>query len=240
LGPFGVDINTKDGGMIGTVFTYVRGFDTMLANLVDLGRETTLLVFGDKSQGGMSASLGRLGGNQVAEPVEATFLGTPPCIRYQYKNIRLVYMPFIDQHNYDTLLCCTDFNIVRGEDSLARAVLSGRPFIWNAYIQDENYQLVKVRAFLDTFRPYYSDNPEIFDEYSALMLEFNSASAESSNQATKERYGSFFKKLQKYEHFTNYIYYIIAGSCNLITKFCNFLDNYREDLNEGNSGNQGG
>lgn len=205
-----------DNQLVGTVFTYERGFDTLISDLADLGRETALLVFGDKSRRGISATLGRLG---------VDVLDTRQ-YKYQYKNIQLLYMPFIDQHSYDALLCCADFNIVRGEDSLARAVLSGRPFIWNAYIQDEKYQLVKVRALLETMRGYFDDE-DIFAAYSALMLDFNGAPAESLHQATSERYGSFFKNLKKYDRSAAAIYYFMLRNCNLISKFCDFLDGYQ-------------
>ena len=50
-----------------------------------------------------------------------------------------------------------DFLFVRGEDSLSRAALSGLPFVWQAYKQDENYQLVKVNALLEQMKPYFSE-----------------------------------------------------------------------------------
>ena len=202
-----------DGQLIGTVFTYERGFDTLISDLVDFGRDTTLLVFGDKSRRGMSATLERAGCGGAYQ-------------RGVCKNIRLIYMPFIDQHDYDTLLCCTDFNIVRGEDSLARALLSGKPFIWNAYIQDEKYQLVKVNALLKTMRPYFDDDG-VFAAYSGLMRRFNNAPAESSRQTTTERYGAFFKNLKKIEHYASAIYYFMHRNCNLITKFSDFLRRYQ-------------
>jgi len=217
-------VRGDDNQLVGTIFTYERGFDTLISDLVDFGKETTLLVFGDKSRRGMSATLERLaGGAEVAGD-----RGRSP-LRHQYrvyKNIRVVYMSFIDQHSYDTLLCLTDFNIVRGEDSLARAALSGKPFIWNAYIQDEKYQLVKVKALLQTMRPYFGDD-DAFAAYSDLMLKFNDAPAESLSQITSERYDTFFKNLQKYGHSADAIYYFILRNCNLISKFSDFLSGYQ-------------
>jgi len=207
-----------DGQLVGSIFTYERGFDTLLGDLVDYGRETTLLIFGDKSQLGMLATLSRLG---IDMPPRPQFHP-----QYRYKNIRLIYMPFIDQHSYDALLCCTDFNIVRGEDSLARAVLSGRPFIWQAYIQDEKYQLVKVKALLETLKPYFEDEGA-FAAWAGLMMAFNDTAAESPRQTTPERYGDFFKNLKKNAHSAFGIYYIMLRNCNLISRLCSFLDGYR-------------
>ena len=45
-------------------------------------------------------------------------------------------------------MALSDLLFVRGEDSLARAVQLGKPFLWQAYRQENDYQLVKVEAFL--------------------------------------------------------------------------------------------
>jgi hypothetical protein len=58
------------------------------------------------------------------------------------------FFKFFPQEEYDDLLSVTDFNFVRGEDSWARACLSAKPFFWHAYFQKDNYQQVKVKAFL--------------------------------------------------------------------------------------------
>jgi len=217
----------EDNLMIGTIFTYERGFDTLLSDLIDFGRETLLLVFGEKSQRGMSSTLGRLGVDVGGGDGGVT----KDKRRYQRrvcKNIQLIYMPFVSQHTYDTLLCCTDFNIVRGEDSLARAVLSGKPFIWNAYIQDDNYQHVKVAALLNTLRQYFSNAAaDVFAAYSDLMMKFNEAPSESPLQTTSERYDIFFKNLQAHERAGACLCDSMLRNCDLVSKFCDFLDGYR-------------
>ena len=231
LNKYGLNhIKPEDNTLIGTIFTYERGFDLLLAHVGDLEYTTTLLVFGEKSQRGMSATLGRLGVDvvNVINNGEQRTDKPYPCQRYVYKNTQIIYMPFVNQHAYDTLLCCTDFNIVRGEDSLARAVLSGKPFIWNAYIQDEKYQRVKVEALLKTLRPYFDDE-NLFTAYSDLMTKFNDAPAESPEQTTSERYDIFFKNLKKLEHTSERIYYFMLRNCNLVSKFCTFLDKYQTD-----------
>jgi uncharacterized repeat protein (TIGR03837 family) len=49
---------------------------------------------------------------------------------------------------FDALLRDTDLNIVRGEDSLVRALWARRPFVWHAYVQDDGAQHEKIDAFL--------------------------------------------------------------------------------------------
>ena len=66
-------------------------------------------------------------------------------------------IPFLQQEEFDEFLLKMDFLFVRGEDSLSRAALFGLPFVWQAYKQDENYQLVKVNALLEQMKPYFSE-----------------------------------------------------------------------------------
>ena len=64
-------------------------------------------------------------------------------------------LAFLPQTEWDAVLCRSHLLFIRGEDSLSRACLLGRPFVWHAYPQTEDYQLVKVRALLERMRPYF-------------------------------------------------------------------------------------
>ena len=57
-----------------------------------------------------------------------------------------LWMP---QLHYDALLASCDLNFVRGEDSLARALLAGRAFVWQIYPQADGAHAAKLEAFLD-------------------------------------------------------------------------------------------
>jgi uncharacterized repeat protein (TIGR03837 family) len=54
----------------------------------------------------------------------------------------------VGQEDYDRLLWCCDFNVVRGEDSFVRAQWAGRPLIWHIYEQDDDAHWAKLDAFL--------------------------------------------------------------------------------------------
>jgi hypothetical protein len=41
-----------------------------------------------------------------------------------------------------------DLNVVRGEDSIVRAVWAGKPLIWQIYPQTEDTHLIKLEAWL--------------------------------------------------------------------------------------------
>ena len=66
-------------------------------------------------------------------------------------NIQLLSIPFVSQDEYDWVLSQCDFNIVRGEDSFIRAQLTGKPFIWHIYPQEDSAHEVKLAAFLDLY-----------------------------------------------------------------------------------------
>ena len=75
-------------------------------------------------------------------------------------------LAFLPQDEWDKTLYSSDFLFIRGEDSLSRACLSGKPFVWHAYPQSEMYHLVKVRALLDRMEPFFSkENFRLIRDY---------------------------------------------------------------------------
>ncbi len=50
---------------------------------------------------------------------------------------------------YDELLWLCDQHLVRGEDSLSRAVLTGKPFLWQAYPQSDEAHEKKILALIN-------------------------------------------------------------------------------------------
>jgi uncharacterized repeat protein (TIGR03837 family) len=88
----------------------------------------------------------------------------PPHIRYQP-------LPWLSQTEYDTLLCCCDLNLVRGEDSFVRAQWAGRPFLWNIYAQEDGVHQEKLNSFLARF--LHGAPPSMCEALRALMLTWN-------------------------------------------------------------------
>lgn len=62
--------------------------------------------------------------------------------------LRIARIPFVEQTRFDALLWGCDLNIVRGEDSLVRALWAGRPMIWQPYPQEDQAHLDKLDALL--------------------------------------------------------------------------------------------
>ena len=65
--------------------------------------------------------------------------------------LSVTLLPFLTQPDYDLLLAACDLNLVRGEDSFVRAQWAGRPLVWHIYPQEDDYQRVKLTAFLDRY-----------------------------------------------------------------------------------------
>lgn len=65
--------------------------------------------------------------------------------------LRALALPAFTQRDYDLLLWSCDLNLVRGEDSFVRAQWAGRPFLWQAYPQDDNAHAAKLAAFQQRF-----------------------------------------------------------------------------------------
>lgn len=63
-------------------------------------------------------------------------------------NVRIHHTPFVSQTDFDRLLWSADLNIVRGEDSLVRALWAARPMIWQPYPQDDSTHVLKLNAWL--------------------------------------------------------------------------------------------
>ena len=77
------------------------------------------------------------------------------------RNRELIQLPYMNQPDWDKMMRQCSALIIRGEESMSRACLSGIPFIWQAYPQTEEYHLVKVKALLERMKPHF--DKEAFD-----------------------------------------------------------------------------
>ena len=94
-------------------------------------------------------------------------------------NVHCTVVPMTGHSGYDQTLLKCDFNLVRGEDSIARAMHTGHPFLWQIYPQDEGAHIVKLNAFLDCMeRTLQAQNAALGTETSACS---NSSANSSSN-----------------------------------------------------------
>jgi uncharacterized repeat protein (TIGR03837 family) len=99
----------------------------------------------------------------VADQQIERFLGHPLATGTEATRGRLTLRRFalLAQDDYDRLLWSCDLNFVRGEDSWVRAHWADRPFIWQAYPQQDGAQSRKLDAFLERFARAAGPIPEI-------------------------------------------------------------------------------
>lgn len=131
-----------------TVFSYERDFTRIVADLAGTQRPVLALVAAGRGAGPFFDAWNRAG-----KPFPARAL------------------PMLAQTDWDALLVASDFSIVRGEESFARAILAGNPFLWQCYPFGTGGQLPKVQAFLDVMARYVE--PDAFAAYERTTLAFN-------------------------------------------------------------------
>ena len=63
--------------------------------------------------------------------------------------LALHWLKPMPQSEFDELLWVCDLNLVRGEDSLVRAIWAGKPWLWHIYPQDDGAHADKLNALMD-------------------------------------------------------------------------------------------
>jgi len=118
------------GERLVSVFCYPGApLDRLVASLAADGRPTAIATAPGAATGAARAALAMAGDGAAT--------------------LRQVALPWLAQAGYDRLLWACDLNFVRGEDSWVRAHWAGRPFIWQAYPQDDGAHGAKIAAFLE-------------------------------------------------------------------------------------------
>lgn len=131
-------------------------------------------------------------------------------LQMQLQRLTIFIIPFLDQTDYDRLLCICDINFVRGEDSFVRAQYATNSFIWNTYPQTDQAHWQKLDAFLDLYTLtmpfdmknsvqqlwyYWNGRGEIDGK---VLLHFFSLT-----ESFKKYNKSWFEQLAKQQHLTS-------------------------------------
>ncbi len=93
-------------------------------------------------------------------------------------------LPYLNQNQWDKMMKECSALVIRGEESMSRACLSGIPFIWHAYPQSDEYQLVKVKALLERMRQHFEQAD--FEIVEKAWLDINGANSMSFPGLTRE------------------------------------------------------
>ena len=120
----------------------------------------------------------------IYSPVGMSFKSAQKSFIKKERNFELKELPYLSQKEWDSFVLSCDFLMVRGEDSFSRACLSGIPFLWNVYVQDGEFQLVKAHAFLKRMEPFFEE--EDFELYKKLTLVYNRTSFASDTPLAPE------------------------------------------------------
>ena len=125
-----------DGARLVSLFCYEPpGLDQMLSRFAAGPGPIHLLVTAGRAADGVRAAIeNRNRGNSLWNSASL---------------LRVDYLPHITQPDFDHLLWACDFNFVRGEDSLVRALWAGKNFVWHIYPQHDDAHRAKLSAFLD-------------------------------------------------------------------------------------------
>ena len=96
-------------------------------------------------------------------------------------NVRIHPLPWLTQLDFDHLLMCCELNLVRGEDSLVRAIWAGRPFLWQIYPQHDGAHATKFAAFLT--RASQAAEPAVAEAIRRAAWRWNHLSTTADHEA---------------------------------------------------------
>lgn len=196
---------------IGTIFSYEHNFENLIEYILNLKEEYLLLIMGEKSKESFRKSM------------DENFIQIEEW-NFKKDNLEILFMPFVTQEKYDEIISVTDFNFVRGEESLARAALSGIPFIWHAYLQEDMVHMDKVNAFLEIFSHYAKDKKK-FEKYYNIVYNYNCRIKNDFEKLKKESYAYFFNEIDEIRGWSENFSIFLNEKCNLVEKLLYFINN---------------
>ena len=85
----------------------------------------------------------RVTAGRATQALRQALLGWSEPPRFSIKEL-----PYLSHSAFDAMLGEQDLNLVRGEDSLIRAIWAGKAFLWQIYPQDDGVHHAKLDAFL--------------------------------------------------------------------------------------------
>ena len=122
------------GERLVSLFCYEpQGLSTLLTHWRQGPRPTRLLVTAGRATAAVHA----------AAPC------SPEATRHVTGQLAIDFLAPLSQLEFDHLLWACDLNLVRGEDSVIRALWAARPFVWQIYPQHDAAHHAKLEAFLE-------------------------------------------------------------------------------------------
>ncbi|MGL5000169.1 MAG: elongation factor P maturation arginine rhamnosyltransferase EarP [Cetobacterium sp.] len=200
---------------IGTIFSYEKNFKPLLNSLLKNNKNNCLLILGEKSK------------DSVREILKDISIEYSEKEIVEHENIKIKFMPFLEQEEYEELINLAHYNFVRGEDSFVRALLTGKPFVWHIYLQEDMAHMDKIRGFVERYREVLESlNLNIpLDIHTKLLKEYNLRDS-NSLELGKENFDDFFEEFQNISKLSKIYSEYIELNCNLIDKLNRFILKY--------------
>lgn len=193
--------------LVGTIFTYETDFSGLCSALRETTQPFLIMLCGEKTH---HSFLETVFGLPI--DVSAFTLGAS----------MVVMVPWLSQTAYEDLLLCADFNIVRGEDSLLRAIQCGVPFLWQAYPQENDRHLEKSDALCNIFGQWLS-NQSVRESYIKHVSALNTTNVQTGLRGSAVDYLAFLNSLPNLaEGSAGFCEYCISES-DLVKKFISFI-----------------
>lgn len=199
---------------IGTIFSYEKNFKPLIDTLRKNKKNNCLLVLGEKSQQSFLELFKSFNVSIVSENV------------FKIENITIKFMPFLEQEEYEELICAVDFNFARGEDSFIRVLLTGKPFLWHIYLQENFLHMDKLEGFIERYtETLISTDKNSVDIHTKLLRDYNFRETNNLDIGSED-YFNFFQNFEKIEVLTKQYSDFIISNCNLIDKLNRLILKY--------------
>lgn len=175
----------KTGGLI---------IDSEWKNLSEYNNNKTLLCFTyDRNWDALANACKK--SNYIEKVLIAPGKGFDSLKKSFYSNLKIEELSFMNQNEWDKMLKNCGVLFIRGEESMSRACLSGIPFVWHAYPQSDEYQLIKVRALLERMSVHFKC--EDFKIIEKVWILINSAESEVEQEDFEKAILDFFDNAEK-------------------------------------------
>ncbi|MCR4735211.1 MAG: elongation factor P maturation arginine rhamnosyltransferase EarP [Treponema sp.] len=204
-------LRKKDGNIL--VFTYELNLDGLAAalkNYCDESGKKVLLAEG-RGKNPFIQACKKLFSNEENEAENK---------KEDFTSSLLEELPYMNQSLWDKMMKDSSILVIRGEESMSRACLSGIPFIWNAYPQSEEYQLVKVKALLERMKEYFAEEDFVIVE--RVWLAFNSC--DSSYEELYNSFYDFFHFSDRFEYAFSDFALALRKNGDLCCKIMTFIE----------------
>ena len=208
------EIEDRGNKLVGTLFSYEKNFTTLLENLKKFDKDIVLLALGEKTQESLKKIFKKISIEDFRNSLK-------------YDKIEVRFLDFLNQEEYEELINIVDFNFVRGEDSFIRAVLTGKPYMWHIYCQEDYAHMDKIEGFLDKYRRVIKDfaSEDFLINMEKFFKDYNFRK-ENSLELGKESYLYFFENLTEIERCNTIFRDFLIQKCNLINKLKDFIEKY--------------